>query len=75
MGSESCGECQVVKAGETEHGLVNAVSLKLAVPKDLPVLQSGQSVFDSCSRPAVDGVLCFLLRAESASGLVVCGAG
>ncbi len=64
MGCELSGEGQVVEPGDAEHGLVNAVALESAVPQDLPVLQPRQGVFHACSRPAVDGVLRFLLWAE-----------
>jgi hypothetical protein len=47
-------------------GLVNSVVLESSVPPELPVLQPQQGVFDSCSGPAVDGVLCSLLWAEVA---------
>ena len=64
MGRELSGEGQVVEPGDAEHGLVNTVALEPAVPQDLPVLQPGQGVFHPRSRPAVDGVLRLLLRAE-----------
>jgi hypothetical protein len=43
---------------------VNAVAPEPTVPQDLPVLQPRQGVFHPGSRPAVDGVLRFLLSAE-----------
>jgi hypothetical protein len=64
MGRELSGEGQVVEPGDAQHGLVNAVALEPAVPQDLPVLQPGQGVFHPGSRPAVDGVLRFLVCAE-----------
>ncbi len=64
MRSELSGEGEVVQAGDAEHRVVNAVALEAAVPQDFPVLQPGQGVFDPGSRPAVDGVLRFLLRTE-----------
>lgn len=64
MGPGLLGEGHVVESGDAEHGLVNAVAFESAVPQDLPVLQSGQSVFHSGSGPAMDGVLCLLLWAE-----------
>jgi len=64
MGCRSSLEGQVVQAGDAEHGLVNAVALESAVTQDFPVLQPGQGVFHSGSRPAVYGVLRLLLWAE-----------
>ncbi len=64
MGPELLGEGQVVESGDAEYGVVNAVAFESAVPQDLPVLQSGQGVFDSGSGAAMDGVVRLLLRAE-----------
>lgn len=62
MRSELSGEGQVVQSGDAEHGLVNAVGLESAGLQDFPVLEPGQGVFHSGSRPAVDGILRFLVR-------------
>lgn len=53
-----------MQAGDAEHGLVHAVALEAAVAEDPPVLQPGQGVLHPGSRPAVDGILRLLLRAE-----------
>jgi hypothetical protein len=64
MGHELPDEGQVVKSGDAEHGLVNAVALDSAVSQDLSVLQTRQGVFDSGSGPAMNAVLRLLLRTE-----------
>lgn len=47
------------------NNLVNSVAVESAVLQDFPVLQPRQSVFHTRSRSAVDGVVCFLVRAEA----------
>lgn len=54
-----------MEPGDAGQGLVNTAAPGPAVPQDLPVPQPRQGVFHACSRPAVDGAVRFLLRAEA----------
>lgn len=65
MRRELSSEGEVVKAGDAEHGLMDAITLEPAVPQDLPVLQSGQSMLNPSTGFAVHLVLSLLLRAQA----------
>lgn len=41
------GEGEVVEAGDTEHGVVDAIALELAVAQDLPALHAGEGVLNT----------------------------
>lgn len=56
----SSGEGEVVQAGDTEHGVVDAVVLEAAVAEDLPALHAGEGVLDAGSHLAVGGVVLLL---------------
>lgn len=53
----SSGECEVVQAGDAEHGVVDAVAFEAAVAEDLPALHAGECVLDAGPDPAVGGVV------------------
>lgn len=41
------GEVEVVEAGDSEHGVVDAIASEAAVAEDLPGLHAGEDVLDA----------------------------
>lgn len=62
------GEVEIVKAGESKHGVVDAVALEAAFAEDSPGLHAGEDVLDAGADPFWD-LLWACFQSDSSSPL------